>query len=321
MSEKTYRNINIEQLPKSRVKISGEIVEAVFEKARKNALERIKLATEIPGFRVGKAPETLVVRHVGDMKILEMAAESAVEDVYGKILDEHDIRAIGLPSVSITKIAVGNPLGFVIETAVMPKILLADYRKISKEAEAKIPDPPTLIEEKEIDSVIEDLRKRVAMENNTDVASFREKTRENLIEHKKRETREKRRGAIADKLIAEAKFEIPELIVESELDTMISQFKADIERNGLTFVDYLTSLKKKEEDIRKEWRDNAERRARLELILKHIAQTENISPAEEEIKKEVDHILAHHKTADRFRVRMYVENMMKNQMVLEFLES
>ena len=285
MSEETYRNIKIEKLPKSRVKISGEVTETAFEKARQAALEQIKLATEIPGFRVGKAPETLVVRHVGEMKILERAAESVIEDAYGKILDERDVRAIGSPSISITKIAVGNPLGFVIETAVMPEISLENYRKISSDAMAKIPDAPILIEEK------------------------------------KREVKEKRRATIADQLIAEAKFDIPELIVESELDTMIGQFKADIERNGLTFDNYLVGIKKKEEDIRKEWRDNAERRARLELILKHIARTEKISPAEEEIKKEVDHILAHHKTADRFHVRMYVENMMKNQMVLEFLES
>jgi trigger factor len=132
--------------------------------------------------------------------------------------------------------------------------------------------------------------------------------------------REKRRGAIAEKLISEAKFDVPEVFIESELETMIGQFKADIVRNGLTFDGYLSSIKKTEADIKTEWRESAERRARLELILKYIAQAEKITPDEAEVKKEVDHIISHHKGADRFSIRMYVENMMKNKLVLDFLE-
>lgn len=336
--EKKHQNIKIEKLPDSRVKISGEIGVEHFEKARRAALEQIRLAAEIPGFRAGKAPEAVVVKHVGGMKILEDAAQSAINDVYGDILDENNIRAIGLPSVSITKLAPGNPLGFFIETAVMPEIVFENYVQLAKTALATVPAPSASVEEKEIDAVIEDLQKRLKKTEDKelpefndefvkklgdfkDVADFREKTRVNLIAHKKHEWRDKRRAAVADKLISEAKFEVPTVIIESELDTMINQFRADVERNGLKFPDYLNHLKKKEEDIRKEWYENAVRRARLELILKHIAKTEKISPDEEAAKKAVEHILSHHKNADRFSVRMYVENMMTNQKVLEFLEA
>lgn len=359
--EKMYSDIKVETLPQSQVKISGEITEKAFEKARKTALEQFKLAVEIPGFRVGKAPEALVVKHVGEMKILERAAANSIEDAYGLILDEFKVRAIGQPAVTITKIAANNPLGFVLETAVMPEVSIENYEKIAQEAVAKIPDAPETAEEKEIDEVIEDLRKRVAIEtasvapvdknaadvnanpgdekaaaepvlpevnnefvkkfgNFENVADFREKAKANLIERKKRDVREKRRGAIAEQLIAEAKFDVPEIFIESELETMIGQFKADIARNGLTFDGYLASIKKTEADIKKEWRESAERRARLELILKYIAQTEKITPDEAEVKKEVDHVISHHKGADRFSIRMYIENMMKNKLVLDFLE-
>lgn len=366
--EKMYSDIKVETLPQSQVKISGEITEKAFEKARKAALAQFKLGVEIPGFRVGKAPEALVVKHVGEMKILERAAANSIEDAYGLILDEFKIRAIGQPAVTITKIAANNPLGFTLETAVMPEVSIENYEKIAQEAVAKIPDAPETAEEKEIDEVIEDLRKRVAIEtasvedtdtgtdtntkadddkgaaenekkaptepvlpevndefvkkfgNFENVADFREKAKANLIERKKRDVREKRRGAIAEKLIAEAKFDVPEIFIESELETMIGQFKADIVRNGLTFDGYLTSIKKTEADIKTEWRESAERRARLELILKYIAQTEKITPDEAEVKKEVEHVLSHHKGADRFSIRMYIENMMKNKLVLDFLE-
>ncbi len=340
MSEKPYQNIKIEPLAGSKVKISGEISTPAFEKARKAAIEHAKNSAEIPGFRAGKAPENLVINHVGDIKILERAAESVINDVYADIIDDHKVRAIGMPTISITKIAAGNPLGFVLETFVMPEISLSNYKTLAKEAIGKVPDAATVVEEKEVEAVIEDLRKRLgAMEGEgkelpefndefvkklgdfTNVEAFKEKARTNILEHKKLEVKDKRRAAIADALIAESHFDAPEVIVESELNTMLGQFRADIERNGYTMQGYLEQIQKKEEDIRKEWHESAVRRAKLELILKHIAREEKIVPNEEDLKKEIDHIISHHKTADRFRVRMYVENLMTNQKVFEFLES
>jgi len=340
MNEKSYRNIKIESLPGSKAKISGEITVSAFEKARKTAIEHAKVSTEVPGFRVGKAPENLVINHVGEIKILERAAESAINDMYADIIDDHKVRAIGMPHISITKIATGNPLGFILETSVMPEISLSNYKALASEAIKKIDDAITTVEEKEVDDVIQDLRKRLgAMEGEekglpefndefvkklgdfATVNDFKEKARENILEHKKLEVKDKRRAAIADALIAESKFDAPEVIIESELNTMLGQFRADIERNGYTLQGYLEQIKKKEEDIRKEWHESAVRRAKLELILKHIARSEKIAPEEEEIKKEIDHIVSHHKTADRFRVRMYVENLATNKKVFEFLEN
>lgn len=339
MSEKKYQHIKVEKLSDSKVKISGEITEKAFGAVHQEALSHTKEHTEVPGFRVGKAPETIVVKHVGEMKILERAAEAAINDVYTDILKEHAIRAIGMPFISITKIAVGNPLGFSIETAVMPEISLNNYKKLASEATQKITEAPNTVEDKEVDEVIDDIRKRLVPadseskelpELNTefvkkfgdfaDVEAFKTKIKENILEQKKRETKDKKRAAIADRLIDEAKFEVPEIIVESELDTMMNQFRNDVERSGHTLEGYLKHIKKEEKEIRHEWREGALRRAKLELILKHIARAEKIIPDESEMKEKMDHILSHHKEADRFQVRMYIENILTNEKVFEFLE-
>lgn len=337
MSKKIYQNIKTESVPGSKLKISGEITAEAFEKARKESLSKFVAEAEIPGFRAGKAPEAMVMRHLGEMRVLEKAAEAAINEAYTEILKEENIRAIGLPWVSVTKIAKDNPLGFEIETAVMPEVVLENYKKVAKEAREKISDAPETVEEKEVNDVIEDLRKRMKGEEENlpevniefvkkfgefeSVEDFKKKVGENILENKKRETRDKRRASIVDALIALAKFEVPEVIVESELDTMINQFRADIERSGMTFDGYLKHIKKTEEEIRKEWRENALKRAKLELILKHIGRTEKIELDEKDIKERVDHIVSHHKTADRFQVRMYIENLMTNEKVLELLEN
>ncbi|HLP44026.1 MAG TPA: trigger factor family protein, partial [Candidatus Nanoarchaeia archaeon] len=162
MKEKTHKDIKIEALPQSKVKITGEIEAKHFDQARQAVIKKAKETAELPGFRAGKAPEAMVIEHLGEIRILERAAEDVINNAYGDILDEHNVRAIGMPSISITKIAAGNPLGFVIETAVMPEITLENYKKLAIEAKKSIPDAPQSVDEKEIDKIIEDLRKHMA---------------------------------------------------------------------------------------------------------------------------------------------------------------
>lgn len=343
-----FQNVEIRKLPKSEVEIEAEITAEALDEARKTSIKELMQTVEIPGFRVGHAPENVLVKNIGEMKILERAASILLDTEYGNIIGEHDIKAIGMPKITITKLAPGNPMGFKAVTAVLPEVSLDTYTKISKEELAKKTEEVT-VEDTEVESVIEDIKKRAQQASEAsdvsetggadagkfeftddfarslgdfkDVADFKVKIRENILEHKKNQAREKKRLAIVERMIAEAAIDLPELLVQSELDTMLNQLKADIEKAGLTYEGYLSQIQKKEDDIRKEWRKNAENKASLQLILHHIARKENIKPDEEKVKKEMDHILSHHKDADRFRLRMYVENLMTNEAVFQFLES
>ena len=114
---------------------------------------------------------------------------------------------------------------------------------------------------------------------------------------------------------------IPKIIVDGELEKMLAQFKDDLARAGITYEDYLKHIKKTEEDLKLEWKDVAVKRAKSQIILNNIAKEEAIAPKEEDIKKEMEHILSEYKDAERFRVRMYVETFLTNELVFQFLES
>jgi hypothetical protein len=45
-----------------------------------------------------------------------------------------------------------------------------------------------------------------------------------------------------------------------------------------------------------------------------------LTPDDAEVKKEMEHIIEHYGDADRFRVRMYVETFLTNELVFKFLE-
>ena len=97
--------------------------------------------------------------------------------------------------------------------------------------------------------------------------------------------------------------------------------ESDITAMGLKFEDYLKQLNKKVEDLRGEFRTDASKKAKLSLILNEIAKIEKIVANEEQVAKEVAHILEHYKDADPERAQMHAENILTNEKIFVFLES
>jgi len=115
--------------------------------------------------------------------------------------------------------------------------------------------------------------------------------------------------------------ELPEILLQIELDKILYRMESDITQMGLKFEDYLKHLNKTKEDLRKEFRNDAEKKAKLALILNEISKVEKIVADEEQVTKEVATILEHYKDADPERARMHAENVLTNEKIFQFLES
>jgi len=153
-----------------------------------------------------------------------------------------------------------------------------------------------------------------------DVSDFKAKIREMIGQNKKDEAREKLRIRIADAIAEKATVELPDVMIEGELNRTQSQFEHDVEQMGVKMDDYLKHAKKSLEDVRKEWRPHAEKKAKLQLILNAISAKENIKPDLKEIENEVNHIVEHYKEADRERATTYAETVLTNEKVFQWLE-
>lgn len=152
------------------------------------------------------------------------------------------------------------------------------------------------------------------------VADFRQKLKDNIKFEKEVRAREEKRMAIIEDILKETKAEIPQLLIDVELDKILGRIKYDIEMAGFKFEDYLTQIKKTEIEIRKEMEKDGEKQAKLQLVLNQISVNENIHPEEEEIQKEVAKVLAQYKEVDKDRARTYVESVLLNEKVFQFLE-
>lgn len=154
----------------------------------------------------------------------------------------------------------------------------------------------------------------------TGLVDLKSKVAENLKLEKEQKLREKRRSAIMEKLVAETKADLPDILVEGELNNMLHQMKGDITRFGGTWEEYLTHSKKTEEEIKKDWIDDAHKRAMSQLILHKIAQAEKLTATEEEIEVELVRLLATVQDADEERAKAYLYQALTNDKVLAFLE-
>jgi len=351
---KTFTITKKEVLPESSYLIEGEISLESIEAEKKNALIKFQDLFAVDGFRKGHIPEKVLFEKVGDLAIVEEAGSLALEKYYEAIVNEVGIVVIGQPKVSIIKIAPGQPMSFKIETAVVPEVTLPEYKKIAKE-EVSSEKEVLVVEDKEVEEAIKEIRESVAhhkfhQENPDDksenhnhefkdedlpevtdefvktlgkfdsVEDFKIKLKANILSEKQLKSREKKRLSIIEKIIKDTKVEVPAVLVESELLKMMGQFKDNIASIGLSFEDYLKNISKTEEDIRNEWKDEAKKRAIIQLILNKIAQVEKIEAGEEEVKHQTEELLTFYKDADPLRIRIYVETMMVNEKVWKFLE-
>ena len=346
--------IKVTKLPKSEVEIEGELESATFEAYFKEALKKIGAGMELDGFRKGKIPESVLLSNVPEIRILEEMAEMALNEHYPKILENEKIDAISRPEISITKLARKNPLGFKIKTAVLPEIKLPEYKKIAKKIISQITEAEKniIVSEEDLENTIMDIRKSRApkkhiaenVEEKTtepkeaelpefndefvkglgpfeNIADFRKKLKVNMKLEKENQQKEKTRLKIVEKIIDDTETDVPEILIKLELDKILYRMESDITQMGLKFEDYLKHLNKTVEDLRKEFRNDAEKKAKLGLVLNEISKVEKIVADEVEVAKEVAQILEHYKEADSERATIHAQNILTNEKIFQFLES
>ena len=144
--------------------------------------------------------------------------------------------------------------------------------------------------------------------------------REGLEAEKKRVAIQKKRTRLTDAIIEKAGITVPQILIDSEVSQLFAQLKDDLDRAGLKLPDYLSHLKKTEADLKQEWQEPAEKRAKLQLILNEIAKQEKIEPDEAMLTNQVSQLMEQYKDADEANVRVYVASVMRNEKVMEFLE-
>jgi len=156
--------ISKKDLEKSQIEITVELSAEEFSPYVEKGAQKVSEQVKVEGFRPGKVPVDILKQKIGEMAILEEAANIAVKKTIDEAVQNNagNRQAIGQPQVSITKLAPGNPFEYKVVVSVLPEIILGKYKELNLKAEeAKIDD-------KELDKALEDLREMRAQENAVD---------------------------------------------------------------------------------------------------------------------------------------------------------
>lgn len=161
------------------------------------------------------------------------------------------------------------------------------------------------------------------------VTKLKELVKKNLESEAEQKAEARWEIGILDALIEKSKFDrIPDILIDAERQKMFYELKRDLERNGVSIEQYLSDIKKDEKELFKEFRDQAEKRAKAALVSREIARRQGLSPTHEEIDTEVDHLKKVYKENSEYvenlkkpEVRDTIATMLQNRKVMAYLKA
>ena len=141
------------------------------------------------------------------------------------------------------------------------------------------------IKRKEEAELNEDLAKELGYDS---VEDLKAKTKENLIKREETRIENEYKGKVVDAVVDGVNFEIPEAIVEREIQFQINRFAQQLQMQGMSLNQYFEMTGQDIEKMRESIKESAEKSVKRDLVLTEIAKAENVQATEEEVNAELD---------------------------------
>ena len=141
------------------------------------------------------------------------------------------------------------------------------------------------IKRKEEAELNEDLAKELGYDS---VEDLKVKTKENLTKREETRIENEYRGKVVDAVVDTVNFEIPEAVVEREIQFQINRFAQQLQMQGMSLNQYFEMTGQDIEKMRESIKESAEKSVKRDLVLTEIAKAENVQATEEEVNAELD---------------------------------
>ncbi len=140
--------MKIETLPEENrtLTLTVEIEDERVQPALRAAARRISKDYRIPGFRPGKAPYEVVLRHYGETALYQAAIEDLSQKVYQDVLEQEKIEPIGPGEMDIVEL---KPMKLKFVVPLRPEVELGDYGSLRVEYTAPLVDDEAVQKELE----------------------------------------------------------------------------------------------------------------------------------------------------------------------------
>ncbi|HEX6483011.1 MAG TPA: trigger factor [Ktedonobacteraceae bacterium] len=127
--------VSVEKLPSSEALVEVDFSWDEVEKASDKAYRKLVQKVDVPGFRRGKAPRSLMERRLGKEYIYQEGLDELMTETYRNALKEHDITPLAQPEVDAPVFEIGQPYHFTLKVPIISPVELGDYRSLHFERE------------------------------------------------------------------------------------------------------------------------------------------------------------------------------------------
>ena len=238
--------------------------------------------TEIPGFRKGKAPQKLIEDKLDETKIYEEVLQRLIPKLYNDAIKQAGVRPLISPKIELKEATKNKDWIIIARTCQRPKATVGDYKKAVGETKAKKIWTPG--------------------------------------EEKKKEKKPSL-DVVLKALLSVIMVDIPKLLIEHEVNRLLSELIDQTKQLGLTVEQYLASTGRNAQSVRTEYEEQAKRTLMLEFGLEEVADKEGILVSDDDI----DTVIKTAKTDDERkgleRERYYLVSILRRQKTIDFLSS
>lgn len=126
-------NYEILKKENSEITVQVTVENAVFQKAVEAAYNKNKGKFNIPGFRKGKTPRSIIEKHYGEGVFFEDAINALLPEYYGNALDTLKIEPVARPDIDVVNVGAKEDLVFTAVVTVAPEFTLEGYKGIEVE--------------------------------------------------------------------------------------------------------------------------------------------------------------------------------------------
>ena len=119
------------------------------------------------------------------------------------------------------------------------------------------------------------------------IEEYKQKTRERLQKQADKNALDATENSILEAISATAEAEIPQAMIEREIDGLVQKFEYQLMYQGLKLQDYLDFIKVSKEDFRKNYEEQAKKNVLNQLIISQIIKDEKIEATDEEVDAKV----------------------------------
>ena len=130
------------------------------------------------------------------------------------------------------------------------------------------------------------------------LAEYKDDLKKKIAERKESEAKAKKESEAIEKVVEAAKMDIPQAMIDTQVNRMLEDFAMRLQQQGLSVEQYFQYTGMTADKIMEEMKPEAVKRIKNSLVLEAVAKAENIEVSEEEFEAELQ------KMADMYKMEI-----------------